>query len=516
MEAAMDDRFNVGRWPRMQARWRGRQVALWDGDRSLTYAELEERVARLARALVLRGVNGGDRVALLLPICCEAVEVVLAVSRIGAIAVPINTRLTQSEVAFQLRDSGSRLLVCDPESLGKLFEGLLGETLPGLDLLCLPDQYEELLVEGREAPEPVLRPITEHTPHLIMYTAGTTGDPKGVILSHGNTFWQVINAVNMGLAPEVVGLNILPLFHVGGLNGSVMPVLFIGGTVVLQRQFDPVESLALIERHRVQGMVGVPTIFQMMASVPELESADLSSVVVFTSGGAPLPRHLQETYRKRGVVFRQGYGLTEAAPGVTGMDPEDAYRKPGSVGRACHHTEVRIVDETGVECPPGVPGELVVRGPNVMLGYWNRPDATAEALRDGWLHTSDIATMDADGYVTIVGRRGDMILSGGENIYPAEIEHAAADHPAVAECAVVGADDEKWGQRPVAFVACWPGHEIGAEELLAFLEDRIARFKLPREVRLLPMLPKNAAGKVLRAELRKLLESEPSPSAAAQ
>ena len=506
----MDDRFNVGLWPRMHARWRPEHVALWDGDASLTYRELEERVERLSRGLVRRGVSGGDRVAMLLPISCEAVEVVLAVARIGAITVPINTRLTQSEVAFQLRDSGSRLLVCDPESLGQLFEGLLGETLPGLDLLCLPDQYEDLLLEGRDLPPAALRPVTEHTPHLIMYTAGTTGSPKGVILSHGNTFWQVINAVNLGLTPGVVGLNILPLFHVGGLNGSVMPVLFIGGTVVLQRQFDPAETLHLIERHRVQGMVAVPTVFQMMAAVPEFQSTDLSSVVAFTSGGAPLPRHLLKTYRARGVLFRQGYGLTEAAPGVTGMVPEDAVRKAGTVGRACHHCEVRIVDDSGAECPPGREGELIVRGPNVMLGYWGRPDATAETLRGGWLYTGDLASMDEDGFVTIAGRRGEMIISGGENIYPAEIEQALAEHPAVAESAVLGAADPKWGQRPVAFVACWPGTEATDEELLGFLSEHLARFKLPREIRLLPILPKNAAGKVIRPQLKKLLES-PSP-----
>lgn len=500
----MDDRFNVGRWPRMHARWRPEQVALQEGERRLTYRRLHERVNRLANGLLARGVTHGDRVALLLPNCLETVESVLAVARIGAIAVPLNTRLVPRDLAFMLRDSGSRLLLWDPE-LTELAGGLRGEDLPALQWICTGDEYEALVASGGTDEPAAVSPVVEHTPHLIMYTAGTTGLPKGVVLTHGNTFWQTINAVNLGLLPGTVGLNVLPLFHVGGLNGSVMPVLFIGGTVVLQRQFNPIETLQLIAQHKVQGMVGVPAIFQMMAAMPTFATADLSSVVAFTAGGAPVPMHTIELYKARGIVFRQGYGLTEAAPGVTGMEPQDAYIKPGSVGRPCHHTDVRFVNSAGEPCAPGEQGELLVRGPNVMPGYWNRPEETAEALRDGWLHTGDAGHIDADGYVYVAGRFKEMIISGGENIYPAEIVNAISEHPAVAEAAVVGAPDERWGQRAVAFVARRPGQTLEQDELLAFLEDRLARFKRPRDVHFVPMLPRSAAGKVLQPALRELL-----------
>jgi len=501
----MDERFNVGRWPRMHARWRPEQTALVEGDRRLTYAALHERVNRLAGGLMARGIGHGDRVALLLPTSLETVEAVLATARIGAIAVPLNFRLVARDLAFMLRDSGSRMLLWDPE-FAALAEGLRAEQLPTeLDWVCTGAEYEALVASGATDEPTPPAPVGQDTPHLIMYTAGTTGLPKGVVLTHGNTFWQTINAVNLGLLPGAVGLNVLPLFHVGGLNGSVMPVLFIGGSVVLQRQFNPLETLALIAQHKVQGMVGVPAIFQMLAAMPTFASTDLSSVIAFTSGGAPLPMHTIELYKARGILFRQGYGLTEAAPGVTGMEPQDAYVKPGSVGRPCHHTDVRIVNAAGRDCARGEQGEILVAGPNVMPGYWQRPDATAEALRDGWLHTGDAGHMDSDGYVFVAGRFKEMIISGGENIYPAEIVNAICEHPSVGEAAVIGAPDERWGQRPVAFVARRPGAALEEDELLGFLADKLARFKRPREVRFVPLLPRNAAGKVLQASLREML-----------
>ena len=302
-----------------------------------------------------------------------------------------------------------------------------------------------------------------------------------------------------------MGLALLPLFHVGGLLGSVLPVLFIGGTVVLQARFDAGETLRLIQAHKVQGMVGVPAIYQFLAAHPAFATTDLSSLVVLTSGGAPLPLHTIEVYRQRGILFRQGYGLTEAAAGVTGMDPQDCFTHAGSVGKAVHFVDLRIVDDQGADVPPGARGELWVRGPNVMAGYWNRPEETAKVLVDGWLRTGDAASRDEAGYVTIYGRQKEMIISGGENIYPAEIENALAEHAGVAEATVFGVPDATWGQRPVAFVAARPGQVLTAAELAAFLEERLARFKLPREFHLVPALPRSAAGKVLQDELRKLL-----------
>ena len=523
----MDDRFSIGRWIRMNARWRPEQVAMQEGDFAVTYRELDGRVNRLANALAGKGVGFGDRVALLTPNRVETIEVVLAAASLGAIAVPLNYRLAPRELAFMLRDSGSRLMIWD-EAFAGLADALRGrgeqvdsadradeaneaneadeaDEADEVEWIALGDDYEALLSDSTIEVPIAAEPILEDTPHLIMYTAGTTGQPKGVTLSHGNTFWQCLNAVSLGLMPEAIGLAALPFFHVGGLNGSVMPVLYIGGTVIIQRQFDPVGTLSLIERHGVQGMVGVPAIFQFLAALPQFETTDLTSVIAFTSGGAPLPLHTIEIYKKRGIVFRQGYGLTEAAPGVTGMEPQDAYEKPGSVGRACHHTEVRVIDAEGRPCAPGERGEVVVRGPNIMLGYWNRPDETAETLRDGWLRTGDAGQMDADGFLYVAGRIKEMIISGGENIYPAEVMNALCEHPAVAECQVIGAPDPKWGQRPVAFVALRPGQEATADRFSEFLEGRLARFKHPRDYHLLPFLPRNATGKVQDSELRKLL-----------
>jgi fatty-acyl-CoA synthase len=278
--------------------------------------------------------------------------------------------------------------------------------------------------------------------------------------------------------------------------------------VVIQKQFNPLETLALIQQHKIQGMVGVPAMFQMMAAMPTFASTDLSSVIAFTSGGAPLPLHTIELYRARGIVFRQGYGLTEAAPGVTGMEPQDAFLKIGSVGRPCHHTEVRVVDENDQDCAPGVSGEVIVRGPNIMPGYWNRPQESAETLRGGWLRTGDAGHFDTDGYLFVAGRIKEMIITGGENVYPAEVVNALMEHPSVADAAVIGMPDEKWGQRPVAFIVAWPGKPVDAAGLGGYLEGRLARYKHPREYHFVPALPRNATGKVVRAGLVELLAAQ--------
>lgn len=498
-------RFDISRWPRMQAHWRPDQIALQEGETRVSYRALADRIDGLAGALKGLGICFGDRIALLTLNRCEAIEIIFAAARIGAIAVPLNYRLTARELAFMLRDSAPKALFFDPD-LKALEAALHGEEIPAMEIVEIGEGYEALLTRGAlTSPEPE-GAIEESTPHLIMYTAGTTGLPKGVTLSHGNTFWQIINAVNLGILPGAIGLAVLPFFHIGGLNGSVTPLLFIGGTTIIQKQFDPKETIRLIVAHKVQGMLGVPAIFLALAAQPAFHTADLSHVVAFTSGGAPLPLHTIKLYEARGIVFRQGYGLTEASPGVTGMEPQDAYVKPGSVGRACHHTEVRIVNEDDEACGVGERGEVVVRGPNVMLGYWNRPEATAEALKGGWLRTGDAGMIDEEGYLFVYGRQKQMIISGGENIYPQEIVNALTEHPGVIECAVMGVDDERWGQRPAAFIVKWPHIELTASDLEGFLEGRIARFKHPRDYHFLPMLPRSAAGKVLNSELEKYLQ----------
>jgi fatty-acyl-CoA synthase len=290
---------------------------------------------------------------------------------------------------------------------------------------------------------------------------------------------------------------------VGGLNGSVTPMIHVGATVLLPPRFDVGEVLATIEREKVSGMVAVPTVYQMMYDHPRFAATDLSSVAAFISGGAPLPESLIRKYHERGLEFRQGYGLTETSPGATGMGPGECLRKAGTAGRPCLYVDVAILDDEGNALPPGTAGEVCVRGPNVMAGYWNRPEETARAIRNGWLRSGDIGYLDEDNYLTLVDRKKDMIISGGENVYPAEVEKTLAGHPAIADVAVVGRPDPKWGEVPVAFVVLRPGASATPDDLIGYCGGRLARYKTPREYVLRPALPRNAAGKLIKAEIKR-------------
>ena len=295
------------------------------------------------------------------------------------------------------------------------------------------------------------------------------------------------------------------MFHVGGLNGCVTPMIHMGATVLLSPKFDPGDILETIERERVNGMVAVPAIYQMLYDHPKFKDTDLSSIAAFISGGAPLGKELTRKYHERGLEFRQGYGLTETSPGVTGMGPGECLRKAGTAGRTCLYVDVRIVDEAGNALPVNEAGEVIVRGPNVMKGYWNRPEATAEAIRDGWFHTGDIGYLDEDGYLTLVDRKKDMIISGGENVYPAEVEKVLLEHAGVAEAAVIGKKDPKWGEVPVAFVVPVPGQKLEPQVLIDFCASRIAKYKTPKQVVIRTSLPHNAANKIVKKELKKEL-----------
>jgi fatty-acyl-CoA synthase len=321
------------------------------------------------------------------------------------------------------------------------------------------------------------------------------------MLTHNNVFWQSINGWALGVSPDNICLALLPLFHVGGLNGSVTPILHVGGTVILQQKFDPGVVLNTIATKGVNGVLGVPTIYRFLADHEDFASTDLSGCDVLLSGGAPLPESLIQLYQERGLEFRQGYGLTEACPGVTGMGPGECLRKAGSAGRPILYTDVKVVDPDGNDLPVGEAGEVIVRGPNVMKGYWNRPDATAEALRNGWLHTGDVGKFDEDGFLYIVDRKKDMIISGGENIYPAEIEKLLAGHELVQMATVVARPDDKWGEIPVAVVVARTD-ELTEDMLRDFLKT-LARYKQPKEYVFVESLPLNASGKVIKAEVRK-------------
>jgi fatty-acyl-CoA synthase len=357
---------------------------------------------------------------------------------------------------------------------------------------------------GAPAPPPIDAPVGLDDPAVIIYTSGTTGRPKGATLSHGNITWNCVNVlIDTDLASDEVALVCAPLFHVAALNMVSLPVLMKGGTVVLTGGFDPDVALELIARQRVTVMFGVPAMFNAMAQVPAFASADLSSLRRLLCGGAPVPLSTIRTYLDRGIPFLQGYGMTETSPGALFLGAERAADKAGTAGVASFFTDVRVVRPDGSEVAPGEKGEVVVAGPNVMRGYWNHPEATAEVMDGDWFRSGDVAVVDGDGYVTIVDRMKDVIISGGENIYPAEVEDVIYGHPDVAECAVIGVPHERWGEVGRAIVVRRAGTALDEEALLEHLDGRLARFKQPRTVVFTEALPRSGAGKVLKAELRK-------------
>jgi fatty-acyl-CoA synthase len=475
------------------------RTALVFDDRRTSYAELDERVRRLSSVLRDRGVGVGDRVAYLGPNHPAFLETFFATAAIGAVFVPLNTRLAAPELTYMLDDSGVSVLVFGPEHADVVTRIADRPTLT--QRIAVAGEYEQLLA-GASA-EPVDVAVALDDTCMIMYTSGTTGHPKGAMLTHGNLTWNCYNLlVDLDLAGDEVALVSAPLFHTAALNHTALPVFLKGGTNVLVAKFDPAGSFDVITGHRITLMFGVPAMFQQIAVSPRWETADLSSLRILHCGGAPVPTPLIRTYQQRGLTFVQGFGMTEASPGVLMLRPDDSVRKAGSAGTPMFFTDVRVVDPAGTDAAVGEPGEVLVRGPNVMAGYWQRPDETARTLDGGWLHSGDVATVDEEGFVTIVDRIKDMIISGGENIYPAEIEAVLYEHPAIAECAVVGVPDRRWGEVGHALVVLRDGATATPEQILAFLDGRLARYKIPRTLLLVDTLARNASGKLLRHQMR--------------
>ncbi|MBO9541610.1 long-chain fatty acid--CoA ligase [bacterium] len=497
-----------GDWLSRWATYTPEKVAVIDeaSERRLSYRTLNQRCDRLAHVLRHRfGIQKGDRVAVLAQNCSEVLELFFAAGKLGAVLVPINWRLAAPEVRYILDDCGPRALFYGPE-----FDALVREILPQLALEYVvplaPDgmltAYEDLLaMASDEVPTPA--EIALDDPHLILYTSGTTGNPKGAILTHGTITWNAINTqVGWDLHHDDVTLAHTPFFHTGGLNVLTTPLLHRGGTVVVMRGFDATRSLSLIEQERCTVVFAVPTMFQMLLDAPNFESSDLSSIRFFITGGAPCPVPLIEAYARRGVTFKQGYGLTEAGPNCFTLDAKDSVRKAGSVGFPNMHLDVRVVDDEGKEVATGEIGELLISGPHVFAGYWRNPQATADAIRDGWLHTGDLVRRDEEGYYYIVDRKKDLFISGGENVYPAELEKALHHHPSIHEAAVIGVPDPKWGEVGRAFVVLREGHMLTEAEVLDFLRDRLAKYKIPKSVVFSDALPRNSAGKVVKNALR--------------
>ena len=493
---------SVGFWLSRRAQLTPDRVALSlpEVSRTFTYAELDDRAARLAGALAASGIAAGDRVAMLLSNGNEYVEALFACARIGAIAVPLSFRLAAAELEFMMEDSGSTALIYGEEwahLVGALRErtGVKAIFVAGNGV---DPSYEEALANADPVAEP--RACAMDDVLAIFYTSGTTGSPKGAMLTHGNFFWTNLNLVfSFGYYQDERTLVVLPMFHVGGWNANLLATMLSGGTVVLERSFDPGRALRIISAERITSIMGVPTIYQLLADHPDWASTDLSSVRGALCGGAPLPVPLIRRYQERGVRFIQGYGLTEAAPNCLILPPEDSVRKAGAAGHPYFYADVRVVDDEGNDAREG---EIIIGGPGVMKGYWGRPDATAETLRGGWLHTGDVGRVDDEGYITIVDRVKDMYISGGENVYPAEVEKVLAGHEAIAEAAIIGVPDDRWGEAGRAIVVLRPGADADPDEIKAFCAERLAKFKVPASVVFTDTLPRNPTGKLLKAALR--------------
>ncbi|SEF76623.1 fatty-acyl-CoA synthase [Nonomuraea solani] len=481
----------IGSWPARRARMTPDKVALSYRGRDYTYRDLRERVNRLASAL---DVRRGDRVAFLGANQPAMVETFFAAGLLGAVFVPLNTRLAMPELRFILDDAEPAVLVLGAERDGA--------GLPGRHLTAAA--YEDLLMTG--SPEPIDAPVGQDDVCLIMYTSGTTGRPKGAMLTHANLTWNTVNLlVDVPLAHDEVTLISAPMFHIAALAQTLIPSVLKGGRAILEPSFDVGRTFDLIESERVTVMFGVPSMFGLLTRSERWAGADLSSLRHLLCGGAPVPEPLIRTYQDRGLTFLQGYGMTETAPGALFLGAEHSIAKAGSAGVPCFFADVRLLAPDGSPAAPGEPGEVYVEGPNVMPGYWRRAKETAEVLSaDGWFRSGDIGVADDDGYVRISDRINDVIISGGENIYPAEVESALYEHAAVAECAVIGVPDEKWGEVGKALVVPRPGAEVAPGDLLKHLDGRLARFKIPKYLEFVAELPKNAAGKLLKAPLRKL------------
>ncbi|MFB7655947.1 MULTISPECIES: long-chain fatty acid--CoA ligase [unclassified Streptomyces] len=498
----------IGSWPSRRARKTPDRIAVVHGERTWTYRDLNERVLRLAHALRALGAGRGDRVAYLGPNHPAFLETLFAAGTLGAVFVPLNTRLTTPELAYNLSDSGTTVLVHAPEHAEPARAAAAEAGVRHRISLAGPDDgglgYEELLSDAGTGP--LDEPVAPDDPCMIMYTSGTTGRPKGAVLSHANITWNSVNVlVDTDLRSDEVTLVVAPLFHTAGLNMTCLPTLLKGGRVVLLGAFDAEHVLEVIAARRVTHMFGVPTMYDAMAARSRWETTDLSSLRTLNCGGAPVPSRTIATYLARGLAFSQGYGMTEASPGVLYLDKEQTTAKAGSAGVPHFFTDTRVVLPDGRDAGPGERGEILVQGPNVMTGYWGRPEDTEAAFGDGrWLRTGDVARTDADGYAYIVDRVKDMFVSGGENVYPAEVEDVLLTHPAVAECAVVGVPDPVWGEVGRAVVVLHPDARAGADDVLGHLQGRLAKYKIPKSLVVTEALPRTASGKIIKSAVRDL------------
>lgn len=483
--------------------------ALIFNDQVHTYKAFNEEVNRIAHALISEGIKKGEKVAIMMKNSDQFAFVYYGILKTGAVAVPINFRLTAHEASYILEDSDSVIVFADEELaeiVAKAAEGnvkLRSQIINGSKIL--PGQISLSEFRSTHIENPTIY-IDESEDAEILYTSGTTGLPKGVVLDHHRILHVVLGtSIMMKIGSEDNLLHIAPLFHSAQLNLFLVTGTMLGCTQIIREDFHPVQTLKDIEEYKISLFFGVPTMYNFLLQVPNKEQYDLSSVKRCGYGAAPMPvALLQQSMALFGTdQFYNMCGLTEGGPGGVFLLPEDHKTKLGASGRASHFVDVRIVDENGNDVQPGEVGEFILQGETIMKEYYKKPEETKNAIKNGWLYTGDLATMDEEGYVTLVDRKKDMIISGGENVYSTEVEHVLYKHPAILEAAVIGIPHETWGETVAALIVAKPGQQIDHEELLQFCRKELAGYKIPRVIHEIEQLPRNASGKILKYQLRK-------------
>ncbi|MFW6114796.1 MAG: long-chain-fatty-acid--CoA ligase [Thermodesulfobacteriota bacterium] len=495
--------MNIGDCIRKWSEISPRKVAVIDTGREFTYLELNKRCNQVANFLLKKGIRKGERVGVLLHNSHEYLEIYLALTKIGAILVPLNWRMAPPEAGNILNDCEASYLFFEEAFFDTAahvrdnVETIASYVSVGGESLAWADNYEKVKECSSDEPTGFLKPDLED-PHLILYTSGTTGFPKGAVLSSRKTFFNALNAnIFYRLTPEDIFLVSRPLFHSGGLLVDSTPALYTGATVIYKKRFSPGEYLETIEADRATIIETSAAFLNFILKECDVSRYNLSSLKSYYTGGERVPLTLLKEYHSLGIPLSQIFGMTETSI-VTWLSTADAVRKAGSVGKPVLHGEIMIDNGDMQMIGPGEIGEVVVKGPILMTGYWNKPEVTREAMRNGWFHTGDLATIDNEGFISIVDREKDMFISGGENVYPAEVETLLLQHPKVLDVAVYGVPDERWGEVGKASIVMKEGEELNPAELDHFLGSKIGRFKIPRHYEFVNELPRTATGKILK------------------
>jgi fatty-acyl-CoA synthase len=472
--------------------------------RTLTYGELNRLGNRLAHRLHADfGIEKGDRIAVLAENCLEYLILFTAAQKLGFILTPLNYRLAGTEIEYLLQNSQPKLVIGEEKYQNLLEQAPAYHSVERRWSIENLGEYCDKTTKEKEDEFFENRPVAENDPVFILYTSGTTGFPKGALYTHKMLFWNSINtAMSLIINSESRTINCMPPFHTGGWNVLTTPLLHHGGYTCMIKKFDPAAVLHLLQHEKITIFMGVPTMLKMIAEEPAFATAEFPGLYYLIVGGEPMPIPLIETWHGKGVPVRQGYGMTEVGPNLTSLHQSDAVRKKGSIGRHNFYVQIRIVDEHGCEVPAGEAGELLLRGPMVTPGYWRDESATRKAIEEGWFHTGDMVRQDDEGYLYVVDRIKNMFISGGENVYPAEVERVILRHPGVSEVAVIGIPDERWGEVGRAFVVPKADARIDEASVIAYCLQLLAKFKAPKSVIFIPGLPKNDTGKIDRMKLR--------------